>query len=394
MVMQSPPQGGPLVVFAGGGTGGHLYPALSIVDAIRRLDPQARFLFVGTDRPIDRRILGPAGCDLIEQSLKPIHPAPWRWPGIYRGLRRSRLHVRERFRADRPAVVVGTGGLSSIPAVREAARTGIPVALLNPDALPGRANRYLSALADVAFVQWSPTKEHLPKCPLVLVSGCAVRPAFNVADRASGVARFGLDASRRTLLVTGASQGARTINQAVIANAALLGSKPDWQVLHITGEPDHDSVRAAYAEGSIDAIVMSFTEHMADALAACDLVVARSGASTLAEITAVGRASVLMPYPFHRDRHQLANARCLVRASAARIVHDRVDVERNAPALRAVLDSLMDDDPARTAMAGAARRLGNGQAAAEIAHRILKLASGEVGAGVCESVEAFGSGSR
>ncbi len=141
----------------------------------------------------------------------------------------------------------------------------------------------------------------------------------------------------------------------------------------MTGDPAYEEVRAAYAGRSIRASVLSFTEHMAEALGAADLVVARAGASTLAEITAVGRASILMPYPYHKDQHQLANARCLVRASAARIVHDKVDPARNGPALREVLGHLMSDDEQRGFMAAAARRLGRGHAAAQIAGHIVEL---------------------
>jgi UDP-N-acetylglucosamine--N-acetylmuramyl-(pentapeptide) pyrophosphoryl-undecaprenol N-acetylglucosamine transferase len=259
--------------------------------------------------------------------------------------------------------------------MREAARAGIPTALLNPDALPGRANRFLARSVDLIFAQWAETAEHLPRSAEVVVAGCPVRPEFNSAVRAKGIERFGLDPDRKTLLVTGASQGARTINEAVLANVELLDSHTDWQVLHLTGERDYEEVRDVYGRRSLRAAVLVFTEHMAEALAAADLVIARAGASFLAEITAMGRAAILMPYPFHRDKHQFANARCLVRASAARIVHDHADAAINGPALREVLSQLLSDDAAREAMAAAARRMGRGNAAGEIADRILALSA-------------------
>lgn len=364
-------------VFAGGGTGGHLYPALALAEAFRRRLSRARFLFLGTQRSIEERILQSADCDWVPQSLPALRRAPWRWPGICRGFWRSAQACRARFEADPPAVVIGNGGLPSVPAVREAARMGIPVVLLNPDAVPGRANRYLAGLAHLVFAQWEETIGHLSATVSVRVCGCPVREAFNRPDREAGLRRFGLDGARRTLLVTGASQGARTVNEAVVANLDFLESRSDWQVLHLTGDADHETVRRAYHARSVPAKVLPFTHHMADALAAADLVVARAGASTLAEITAVGRASILMPYPHHRDMHQLANARCLVSAkdgSAARIVHDRADASLNGPALGAVLEHLMTDDDAREALAAAARRMGRGQAADEIADHILGLA--------------------
>ncbi len=364
----------PLIVFAGGGTGGHLFPALAISGALRNRLPGVRFVFFATQRPIDARILARTGCDLVQQTLPAIRRAPWRWLRMYLDFRRSSQLCRSRFRDDPPAMVVGTGGLGSVPAVREAIHAGIPTALLNPDAIPGRANRYLADSVDVVFAQWEEAASQLPRSAHVVVSGCAVRPEFNHASREAGIERFGLDASRKTLLITGASQGARTVNEAVIANLAFLESHGNWQVLHLTGDLDYRDVCEAYEARSIRSSVLSFTDHVAEALGAADLVIARAGASTLAEITAVGRASILMPYPYHKDNHQLANARCLVRASAARIIHDKVDPIQNGPELRQVLEQLLVDDEARSAMASAARRMGRGQAASQIADRIVGMA--------------------
>ncbi len=361
-------------MFAGGGTGGHLYPALAIASALRKHLPRARVVFFSTQRTIDQRILDGVDCDLIPQTLPELRRAPWRWPRMLLGYRQARLRCRLRFEADPPAIVMGTGGISSVPAVQEAVRAGIPTVLLNPDALPGRANHYLARSADVIFAQWEDTIGHLPRSARVVVSGCPVRAAFNRTTREAGQKRFGLDPDRKTLLVTGASQGARTVNEAVLAGAAFLESRHDWQVLHLTGETEYEEVRKVYDGRSIRVCVCPYTDYMADALAAADLVVARAGASTLAEITTMGRASILMPYPYHRDMHQLANARCLVRASAARIVHDKVDPAVNGPALQQVLEQLLGDDELRNTMAAAARRLGRGQAASEIADQIVGLA--------------------
>ena len=195
-----------LVVFAGGGTGGHLYPALAIADALRGRLPDVRFLFFGTQRQIERRILDRAGFDLIQQPLPPLRLAPWHWAGILLEYRRSSRLCASHFDADRPAIVIGTGGFGSVPPVGKAARAGIPTVLLNPDALPGRANRYLAAKADVVFAQWKQTFDHMPHSTPVVACGCPVRAEFNHASREAGIQRFGLDSDRKTLLVTGASQ--------------------------------------------------------------------------------------------------------------------------------------------------------------------------------------------
>ena len=309
-----PQQRSPLMVFAGGGTGGHLYPALGIAGALRDRLPEARFVFFCTQRPIDRRVLSRTGWEMVPQPLVSLRRSPLRWYEAYRGLRESSRLCRSRFAADSPAVVVGTGGLGSVPAVRAAARAGIPIALLNPDAVPGRANRFLAGVADIVFAQFPETSGHLPHAERVVVSGCPVRPEFSCASREAGCRRFKLDEGRKILLITGASQGAQTINEAVLANLSFLQSQRDWQVLHLTGEPHFQFVRQTYERCGLDAAVLPFTDHMADALAAAGLVVGRAGASFLAELTVVGRASVLMPYPFHRDDHQLHNALALENA--------------------------------------------------------------------------------
>jgi len=382
------PLGGPLFAFAGGGTGGHLYPAIAVARALRDRVPDARFIFFSTQRGIDGSILGHVDCEVVRQELRALSARPWRWHGVLQGLRGARHECRSRFLIDPPAAVIGTGGMASIPAVQEARRAGIPIAILNPDAAPGRANRYLAKHADVVFAQWDDTVAAYPPGVAVRVVGCPVRPAFAAATRETGVARFGLHRERRTLLVTGASQGARSINQGMIALRSWLESRSNWQILHLTGESDHAFVASAYASRKGLGKVLSYTEHMADAVAAADLVISRAGASTLAELTAVGRAAILMPYPFHRDQHQLANAECLERVGAARIVRDAIDPGVNAPALQSVLGELMSDDAKRAAIAEAARRMGRLDADETIACEVLKLARIHARGSACESVEA------
>jgi len=376
MIAHAPPAtDGPLFAFAGGGTGGHLYPSIAVAEAIRRRLPDSRFAFFGTRRRIDCQILDRVECELVPQELPRLSWVPWRVVNAFLGFREACQACRERFIVDRPVAVVGTGGLASVPPVREAARAGIPTALFNPDALPGRANRYLARVAGCVFAQFEESIAHFPRGVQVVVSGCPIRPDFQTATRSSGIERFGLNPNCKTLLITGASQGARTVNQAVVANADFLASRRDWQVLHLTGETDFEMVSAAYRGRSVPVKVVAYTEHMAAAMAAADLIVSRAGASTLAEIIAVGRASILMPYPFHKDQHQLVNARCLARVGGVRIVNDAIDPSANAPALRAELDELMQADDIREKMGRAARSVGGqgGGAAEGIADCLLEM---------------------
>ncbi len=381
-------QNAPLIAFAGGGTGGHLFPALAIAEALRRRVPAVRIVFFATQRPIDRRVLGPAKCDVVIQTLPAVSAKPWRWPGVLRGFYQSQRQCRSSYGRRRPAVVIGTGGLGSVPAVREAHRSGIVTAILNPDVYPGRANRRLARFTDVVFAQFDETADWFPPSTNVVVEGCPVRRAFAQTDRGEGCRRFNLDPNLRTLLVTGASQGARSINEAVVANLPFLGAMAGWQIVHISGEPDFTVVVKAYRDRNIPAIVLPFTDHMASALGAADLVVARAGASFLAEITAVGRASVLMPYPHHKNQHQRANANSLARVDAAMLVDDAIEPEANAQRLRAALKSLMGDDLKREDMALAARQHGRPNAADRVADRVLAMA-GVVVARTGETMEAL-----
>lgn len=364
-------------VFAGGGTGGHLCPALAIVHELQRLDREVSVSFLCTDRPIDRHILGEAGLEALPQGVRPFSMKPWRWPGFYLAWRRAIRRCDELFARRQPAVVVGAGGYASGPALRAALARGKPTAILNPDLVPGRANRWFAGRVDRVFAQWEDSAAYLPGARGFRPWGCPVRPGFLAPReqlRAAGLARFGLSPERRTLLVTGASQGARTINGAIAALAPEIARSGDWQLLHLAGNADAERMQAAHQDAGVPSTVLAFTDHMPEAMAVADLAVSRAGASTLAELTAIGLPSILLPYPFHRDQHQRRNAEVLERAGAARIVEDRIDVEANASALRGTLLPLLQSPHELVGMAEAARRIGRPDAATRIAAELLAMA--------------------
>jgi len=365
-----------LMVFAGGGSGGHLYPSLAVADALRSLEPATGFAFFGTDRAIDANVLSACDGRVLRQPVRPLPRRPWQVPTFLFAWRASTQMCRRLFRKQRPLAVLGNGGYASAPAICEAARLGIPTALLNPDAVPGKANRMLQSRVDAVFAQWPETAEHFNGQVAVHATGCPVRPEFKFATRQAGIEHFGLDPDKRVLLVTGASQGARSVNEALMAVVPVLadaGVWEKWQLLHLTGPSGQDGAEALYRRCGVSARVVGFTKHMASALAAADLVLSRAGASTLAEITALGRPAVLMPYPHHGDRHQVANARMLVKAGAARLVTDRVDPQQNAGPLSEVLLHLMRQEEELSRLASAARRIGTSNAAGEIARHLLRM---------------------
>ena len=371
--MNSPPW----FVFAGGGTGGHLFPALGIVEHLRHEQRDISITFFCTNRPIDREILGKASVSAMPQSVQPIPAVKWRWPSFLWHWQRSIAACVHTFRQRRPALVIGAGGYASDPPIRAALRLGIPAFLLNPDAIPGQANRRIAHRKGIhtIFAQWPVSKKHFPQNAPLEITGCPVRPAFRdipLEDIAAIRQQLDLDPDRPTLLVTGASQGARTINETMIR---LAGDLPkSWQVLHLSGPADRVRVEQAYQQAGTPAHVIAFTDRMPAAMAVADLIVSRAGASTLAEILAVGKPSVLLPYPYHKDQHQKLNAQVLVDAGAAQMLIDQKDAELNGLKLGPLLQTLMTDPHRRQAMCEAARSLDQPEAAQTIAQRLCAAA--------------------
>ncbi|MFQ5411825.1 MAG: glycosyltransferase [Phycisphaerae bacterium] len=365
------------LVIAGGGTGGHLYPGLAVAEALRGLQPNFKVIVFGTDRPIDRKLTDSCGYELVAQKVRPFPSTlldSFRFLRVWiHAVRQAKVFFRER----RPAVVLGLGGYAAGPPIVAAEKLGIPTALFNPDAVPGVANRKLAGKVDRIFVQWHETTEYFDHSPKVRETGCPIRSEFARADRETAVRRFKLDPGKKTLLITGASQGAHTINMAVVELIDFWKEQDDWQFIHLTGPGDLQVCRSRYAEADLPVLTWAFTEHMPLCMAVADLVLSRAGASTLAEITAMGRASILMPYPFDRKRHQHANARILVDANAAALVEDVNDAKKNAGDLRNELMSLMKGEHRRIAMAETAGAMGRHDAAHAIAEALLEMARGK-----------------
>lgn len=361
------------IVFAGGGTGGHLLPGLALIEWLREHDETLRFEFFCTRRPIDTQLLTKWSVRRTVQPVLPIRLSPIPALKFLHAWRQSVKLCADRFTTDRPDLVIGTGGFGSGPAVKAASRLGIRIALLNPDAIPGRANRYLAGKAEVVFTQWAFTNDLLPGAQQVLAYGCPVRKAFFEPLAGNEHALLGLDGSARTLLVTGASLGARTINQAIELLAPEMAKAVDWQILHVSGGEDTERLRGVYQQAGVRGRVCSFTDHMPAAMRIADLAITRAGAVTLAELAAAKTPAILMPYPFHRDRHQTINAQQLFQSGAALHVPDLKDAEKNAAQLRTTLLPLMrEPEKISTILKGAAETR-SANATEAISKHLLKM---------------------
>jgi UDP-N-acetylglucosamine--N-acetylmuramyl-(pentapeptide) pyrophosphoryl-undecaprenol N-acetylglucosamine transferase len=359
----------PTILMAGGGTGGHLYPGVAVAEAIRQRTPEARIIFLCTQRDIDRVILAPTGFEFIEQPIVPPVRTVMGLVRFWRGWRATKDLVRGVLKDRKPAVVLGLGGYAAGVAVKLAAKRGIPTAILNPDVIPGKANQYLMRYAQAVCCQFEATKSRVASSHQgkLKITGCPIRAQIvQGRDRPSAALRLGLDASLRTLVITGASQGAQTVNEGVLATLPQLRLQ-GWQVLHLAGRDHGPAVTQAYRQQAIAGRVIDFTPDMGDVWAMADLTVSRAGASTCAEVAACGVPSIFMPYPFHKDLHQRANAKVLADAGAAVLLDDQKEARKNAERLRPVLESLLHDADKRSAMSRAAKALGRPDAAGAVA---------------------------
>ena len=346
------------VLIAGGGTGGHLFPGIAVAQEVRRRSPDARVLFVGTVRGIETRAVPKAGFDL---ALLPVSGLRRKGiSGLVVGLVRLPLAIigaLRLVRRFRPQVAVSVGGYAAGPAILAARLLGVPCVVMEQNAIPGLTNRLLARLARCILAGLPPRGFPMHK---VRVVGNPVR-ADLLAVRDS---QYELHAPLRLLLV-GGSQGARALNELMIAVAPRLSeSGLALRILHQTGTADLTRVAAAYRAASLaEAEARAFIDDMATAYRDADLVLCRAGASTIAELTVCGRPSILVPYPFAVDDHQTANARTLADAGAAiQISQEELTPDRLLQTLR----ELAGDRQRLEGMAARARQAGKPDSAATI----------------------------
>lgn len=352
------------VIVAGGGTGGHLFPGIAVVEELRRRQPDVEITFVGTEKGIEARVLPERG-----ETLELIDVAPLKGRSAAE-LMRSLMMLPGAFsRASsiigrrRPDLVIGVGGYASGPMLLAAAARGIPTAILEQNAHVGLTNRLIAPIAGRAYVAFEEAAEQIGKKRAKLL-GNPVRRAFVDAARAAVIDPDGFEARSRRIFALGGSQGARALNETVPEALATLDLKKHGvTVLHQAGAAMRDAVEARYRELGVDAEVVTFVDDMAKAYASASLVIARAGATTLAEVCAIGRPAILVPYPYAADDHQAKNAEALERAGAAVAIREEA---LSAETLSSEAARLLGDPAARLAMAEAARRHGRPDAAAAI----------------------------
>ena len=356
------------VLIAGGGTGGHLYPGIAVARELMARVPDVRVVFVGTAAGLEARVVPKEGFTL--ETIRSAGIKGKSLPALARGLALIPLGALDAARVisrHRPAVVIGVGGYSSGPVVALAALRGIPTMIMEQNAMPGLTNRSLARLVRAAAVTYPDSVAHFGD--KAFVAGNPVRPEF---FRGRAHDDDGSPPGAARVLVFGGSQGAHAINLAMVAAAARLAAQqPGVAITHQTGERDLEIVREGYRAAGLPARVEPFLFAMDREMTGADLVVCRAGATTLAELTAAARPSILIPLPTATDDHQRRNAAALADRGAALVVDQ---TELTGPRLADEILALAADAERRRQMAAAARSLAKPDAARVIVDKVLELA--------------------
>jgi UDP-N-acetylglucosamine--N-acetylmuramyl-(pentapeptide) pyrophosphoryl-undecaprenol N-acetylglucosamine transferase len=344
-----------------------------VAEQIIRLEPTSHIHFLCSTRNIDTYILSQTDFEYTILPAKAFSCRPDRFIDFVFSLLKSYKTAAEIITRSKNSVVVGLGGFVAAPVCLVAHRNNIPVALINVDIVPGRANKTIARWAGEIFVQFDDTAKHFDK-KKVLVVGCPLREDFNKPEPEKAIEQLGLDKNKKTLLITGASSGSANINYAICSLLDKLDNfKDNWQIVHLTGRGNFEQISGKNLNPKINYIISGYFDDMPDLLAAADLVIGRSGAVSVAEFAAAGVPAICIPYPYHKDKHQYLNAGKLVDMGAAVIVDDLPDKEEFSKRLWSELENLMKDEDKRQKMAKAAKTISNPQAASTIAEKLLKI---------------------
>ncbi len=354
------------IIIAGGGTGGHLFPGIAIAEEFLKRDQTSGILFVGTKKGLEQRVLGNMGFNLHTLDVEGI-----KGRGITKALGallkipRSIIESYRLIQSFCPDIVIGVGGYASGPAVMTARLMDIKTAIAEQNALPGITNRILGKFVDRIFVTFPETKKWFPE-KKIITSGNPVRAAF-----LSGIREAEKTAGRFTLLVFGGSQGARGINKAVLDSLPYLTKiKDKLKIIHQTGSADVDSLSAHYRSHGMDANALPFIMDMARAFRSADLIICRAGATSIAEITASGKAAILIPFPYAANDHQTKNAEALIKAGAAVTIPEK---DISGKILAETIEKFYRHPELIREMEARSASLGNVRAAADIVDACMGL---------------------
>ncbi len=370
---------GKKIIFAAGGTGGHINPALAVAGEVRRRYPDAKILFIGTAEKMEARLVPAAGYDFKTIQISGFNRV-LNLNGIKQNIKtlshllKSSSQAKKIIREFAPDAVIGFGGYVSGPVVRAAAKLGIPTAIHEQNAFPGVTNKTLAKMVDAVMLTAEQAAQYMqPKNP-VIVTGLPVRGELLEADRDISRAELGLD-EKPLILSMGGSLGAKAINEAMLEVISNRWQANNCTFMHATGK-DCKDFPERLAERSVDVnakniIVRDYINDMHRCLAAADLVICRAGASSLSEFQALGKPSILIPYPFATENHQFHNAKALADKGAAIVIEEK---DLTSAKLMQQIDTLLESPGKLDAMGRAAKSMAVTDAQARIVEVLGKIA--------------------
>ena len=367
------------VAFAAGGTGGHINPALAIADKLKEVFPDTNILFIGSPDGLEAKLVKKAGYDFasvkmagIQRKLTP-HNIKLNVQAVHYYLSAGK-RIKKIFDDFSPDLVIGTGGYVTGTVLKTAIKCGIKTALHESNSLPGVSVKMLAPKADLVMLGTEDAKKHLGECKKCVVTGNPLRNNIPIEEKSAARKRLGLP-DCLTILSAGGSQGASRLNDAVVQLLAYEQKKGNINHIHGYGKHGRDTFMQSLEDNGVDAenlhfIIKEYIDNMYTCMCASDLIITRAGAMTLTEITAIGRASVLIPYPYAAENHQYYNALTLQNANAGRIIDDK---ELTGSVLIDTVNRLADDPELLKLMSENAAKLSKRDAAGKILREITEL---------------------
>lgn len=387
-----PAEGRVKILITGGGTGGHLYPALAIADALKATNSAVEILFVGSERGLEKEQVPEAGFAFQALSVRGFPRRPG-FASIAAGISFLKAVLAARLIIDRfqPEVVFSTGGYASAAVVVGAWLRKVPIVLQEQNSVPGMTNRIAARLAAEVHLAFASARCHFPKRRHLRLSGNPLREQVFQGSRARALRLFRLDEQKTTVLVLGGSQGSRSINRAISEALPRFANRNDLQFLIQTGNVDHEVVLEACRTSPVQSWVRRFIANMGDAYSLADLVVCRAGAMTLSELAVCGLPSILIPYPHAAGDHQMLNAEQFTDAGSALLLSDG---DLHGDILAEKIDELLQDRKRLRAMAVNALRLSRPDATRKITHALARFLPGLEPEPEPEAPRGRGSGTR
>lgn len=353
------------VIMTGGGTGGHIYPAIAIADKIRRKNPDADILFVGTERGLEKELVPKNGYPLRFITVSGFHRKQlWKNVKTFSDLMKGNRQAKKIIDEFRPDLVIGTGGYVCGPVVRAAHKRGVRTYIHEQNALPGVTNKMLENYVDKVFLSFPESSQHFRRKEKLVITGNPIRRVFLTADLVNYRKKLGIGEREFAVLCFGGSRGADKINSTMAEVAKSLSEMPDIRLFFVTGRMFYDKSVSLLHEMQVplgDRIqVMAYADHMNEYLGAADLVVSRSGAITVAEITALGKASILIPSPNVTGNHQYFNAKVVADQGGSILIEEK---DLTAERLLSSILKLSGNKEALNAMGKASASVGKKDAA-------------------------------